>query len=694
MVSVPNVFSMAVARFASDGGRKRLLLMPLAVFMLSGWLVTNANAQAANCPFAFVGQSTARITADAAVLRRFTIGNRAPALQGALLGSPASAAQEQALETAIANASLRLDMDGDGFFSTVDAMVIARYLGGFSSATWLSGLPLPTAAQRRTGADIAAYIDAGCVAPTRVTKADAARLLTQATFGPTLRTIDEVHAKGATQWVNEQLNLPLADPSHWKYVVIDKGPKGDSAFINSTMESFWAQAVRSPDQLRQRTVFALTEIFVVSTVNSAVDIQEDAHASYLDMLSRNAFGNFRTLLEEVWRHPTMGAYLSSIGNEKEVPGGRQPDENYAREVMQLFSIGLWQLNDDGSRKLDAAGKWIPTYTQNDIKGMARVFTGWSWGQDGPNRDYDDFGKPIRWDLLMDPYPSKHSSSAKAIINGVVIPPNTGPRESLRVALDTLFNHPNVGPFMGSQLIKRFVTSNPSPGYVTRVTAAFNNNGSGVRGDMKAVMRAVLLDDEARNNNRITDPYFGKLREPIIRYGHFMRAFDTKTYAPIVYRIHNLEDPAYSLAQNPLRAPSVFNWFRPTYAPPGAILATGRTAPEFQITHETTVTGYTNFIVNRATMETEQSRIEMSQYGDVSEYLAGNVSAELALADQPDALIDRLNLLLMSGQMQPWLRSVVRQAIDNIPIAENRARDNRVATAVSLIMASPQYLIQK
>jgi uncharacterized protein (DUF1800 family) len=653
-----------------------------------------AFAQASSCPFTLTGQSTARLTVDGAVFGRFTTGKRSPALVGGLATTLGSAGSEAAIETAIANASLRLDMDGDGFFSTTDAMVIARYLAGFSPSTWLNGLPLPTAAQRRTGADIAAYIDGGCVAPTRTIKADAARLLVQATFGPTIATIDEAHSKGAAQWVNEQLAMPLHNPSHWKYVVIDKGPKGDSRYINSTMESFWSQAVRGNDQLRQRMVFALTEIFVVSTVNSAVDIQEDAHASYLDMLSRNAFGNFRTLIEEVSLHPTMAVYLSSFKNEKEVPGGRQPDENYAREVMQLFTIGLWQLNDDGSRKLDAAGKWIPTYTQNDIKGMARVFTGWSWGQDAPNPDYNQWYPPTRWDLLMDPYPDFHSTSEKAIINGVVIPPNTSARASMKIALDTLFNHPNVGPFIGSQLIKRFVTSNPSPGYVSRVTAAFNDNGSGARGDMKAVMRAVLLDDEARNNNRITDPYFGKLREPIVRYSHFMRAFNVKTYAPIIYRIWNLEDPVSSIGQNPLRSPSVFNWFRPDYAPPGAILASGRRAPEFQITHETTVTGYTNFIVGKAERETERFRTEFAQYGDVSEYLAADVSAELALADQPDALLDRLDLLLLSGQMQPWLRNTVKQAINNIPMTANRARDERVAAATAIIMASPQYLVQK
>jgi uncharacterized protein (DUF1800 family) len=526
-------------------------------------------------------------------------------------------------------------------------------------------------------------------------QADAARFLTQATFGPNMAAINEVTTKGYARWIEDQFVLPLSNPSHWKYVVIDKGPKGDSRFINSTMESFWQQAVRSQDQLRQRMTFALSEIFVVSTVNSPVDIQEDAHASYLDMLSRGAFGNYRTLLEDVSIHPTMGIYLSWFKNEKEVVGGRQPDENYAREVMQLFSIGLWQLNLDGTRKTDANGKFIPTYSQDDIKGMAKVFTGWSWGQDPATNDPTNFGyPPIRWDLPMQAYPDYHSMSEKRIINGVVIPANTGPKESLRIALDTLFNHPNVGPFFGSQLIKRFVTSNPSPAYVTRVASAFNNNGAGVRGDMKAVMRAILLDVEARSATVAAGPTAGKLREPIVRFANFMRAFDVKTSPVIIYRIWNLEDPVGSIGQNPLRAPSVFNWYRPDYAPPGAILGAGLVAPEFQITHETTVTGYTNFVTKTAYGMTESVRAIMANYGPIDEYLAGDVSAELALADQPDALIDRLNLLLLYGKITPSLRNTVRQAINNIPLTQNRARDNRVAVATALIMASPQYVVLK
>ncbi len=663
-----------------------------ALALVLGFLPDWVQAQLI-CPFAVTGAASVRYTADGTVLARYAALTRGSALSAGAAPTSDSAAVELALG-AVANT--RLDLDGDGVFTANDALIAARHLAGFSSASWLDGITLSSSATRRSGADIAAFIAQGCPAPTLSEDFESARFLTQASFGPTMASITAMRGKTATQWVNEQLAKPLHNPSHWKYVAIDRGPKGDSAFINSVMESFWSQAVRGDDQLRQRLVFALSQIFVVSTVNSAVDIQETAHASYLDTLSRNAFGNFRTLLEEVSIHPTMAIYLSWFGNQKEVPGGRQPDENYAREVMQLFTIGLWQLNLDGTRKLDTSGKPIATYNQSDIKGMARVFTGWAWGQNPnptPEPLYFEY-PPIRWDLLMQPYAGEHSSSEKRIINGVVIPPNTGPRASLAIALDTLFNHPNVGPFIGSQLIKRFVTSNPSKAYVARVATAFNNNGAGVRGDMKAVIAAVLLDPEARLPSYGMAANAGKLREPIVRYANFMRAFDVKTELPIVYRIWNLEDPIDSIGQNPLRSPSVFNWYRPDYAPPGAILSQGLVAPEFQIAHETTVTGYTNFITYVAENSTESARIIMSNYGPVGEYLAGDVSAELALADNPDALIDRLNLLLLYGRITPTLRATVKQAINNIPLADNRARDSRVATATALIMASPQFVVQK
>lgn len=251
---------------------------------------------------------------------------------------------------------------------------------------------------------------------------------------------------------------------------------------------------------------------------------------------------------------------------------------------------------------------------------------------------------------------------------------------MKMAMDTLFNHPNVGPFIGSQLIKRFVTSNPSPAYIARVSAAFNNNGAGVRGDMKAVLKAVLLDPEARNPAQLADPNWGKLREPLVRFGHWMRAFNASSSTGY-YRIWNLEDPVSSIGQNPLRAPSVFNWFRPGYAPPGEILRRGLVAPEFQITHETTTTGYANFVTH--TVERGHGWNESA--------IKANYAAELALANNPAALMDRLNLMLTAGRMSTSTRQTILQAVSAMPTSNASAR---VHTAVALTMLSPEYIVQK
>lgn len=516
------------------------------------------------------------------------------------------------------------------------------------------------------------------------TQTEAARFLTQATYGSNMAEINRIASIGSAAWIQEQFNTPPMD-SHWQYAMVRNGPPGctvcDSSYINSVMESFWLQAVRGPDQLRQRTVFALSQIFVVSNVNSVIEGQTGAHASYLDMLSRNAFGNFRTLLEQVATHPAMGHYLSHFRNEREDPAtGRIPDENFAREVMQLFSIGLWQLNPDGTRRRDASGNFIPTYTQDDVSGLARVFTGWSWG--GPDRStsrWHGWTGGQNWQAQMQNYPDFHSNSEKRFL-GVAIPANTSGEQSLRIALDTLFNHPNVGPFIGRQLIQRFVTSNPSPAYVGRVTAAFNNNGQGVRGDMRAVLRAVLLDPEARSTTVVNGASWGKLREPMVRFANWMRAFDARSQHG-AYRIWNLEDNVSSLGQNPLRAPSVFNWFRPDYAPPGQVLNQGLVAPEFQITHDTTVTGYANFVA----MTVERG------HGAGTAIVRGNYAAEEALAGNPAALMDRLNLLLTAGRMTPATRQIIINAINEVPAS---SASRRVHMAVSLTMISPEFIVQK
>jgi uncharacterized protein (DUF1800 family) len=341
---------------------------------------------------------------------------------------------------------------------------------------------------------------------------------------------------------------------------------------------------------------------------------------------------------------------------------------------------LWELNEDGSRRRDAAGEFIPTYAQDDVSGLARVFTGWSWG--GPDRSVERWHGWVggrNWREQMGNYPDFHSSSEKSFL-GISIPAGTSGEESLRIALDRLFNHPNVGPFIGRQLIQRFVTSNPSPAYIERVARAFNDDGQGIRGDMRAVLRAVLLDPEARDPATSTGQTWGKLREPVVRFGNWMRAFDARSERG-TYAIWNLEDNVSSLGQNPLRAPSVFNWFRPDYAPPGPILAQGRVAPEFQITHETTVSGYANFVA---------WNVERG-HGWGSSAILADYSSEIALAGTPGALMDRLNLLLTAGRMTPATREIIIGAINEVPSSQPA---RRVHIAVALTMVSPEFIVQK
>lgn len=445
--------------------------------------------------------------------------------------------------------------------------------------------------------------------------------------------------------------------------------------------------------MRQRVAFALSQIFVVSLQDSGVAQYPRGVASFYDMLAADAFGNYRTLLEDVSLHPMMGMYLTSLHNAKE-NANRTPDENYAREVMQLMSIGLNKLNPDGTLVL-VAGKPVETYTTGDITGMAKVFTGWSWA--GPDKTTTRFngGTPDAnrdW-TPMQAYPQFHSSSQKDFL-GVTIPAQSSadPQASLKVALDTLFNHPNVGPFIGRQLIQRLVTSNPSPQYIGRVAAAFANNGAGVRGDMKAVIKAVLLDPEARNDNVQATPRSGKLREPVIRLAHWMRSFNA-TSTSRQFLIHNTDDALSGLAQTPMRSPSVFNFYRPGYVPANTTLAAaGLVAPEMQITAETSTTGYLNLMRDVVPNGTGTNRDVKPDY-----------TAELALTDTPDALVERVNLLLTAGQMSSGLKAKIVGAINSVAIpaatANNAAtidtaRKNRVYLAVFLTLASPEYIAQK
>jgi uncharacterized protein (DUF1800 family) len=377
-------------------------------------------------------------------------------------------------------------------------------------------------------------------------------------------------------------------------------------------------------------------------------------------------------------------------NQKE-SGTRVPDENYAREVMQLFTIGLVELNQDGTTKI-SNGNAIETYTNADITGLAKVFTGWSWA--GPDKsDTRFFGGSADanrdW-TPMQSYPKYHSVSDKTFL-GVNVPAQSSPNPeaSLKIALDRLYNHNNVGPFIGKQLIQRLVMSNPSPQYVARVAAAFANNGQGVRGDMKAVIKAVLLDKDARADVSSTNQNNGKLREPVLRFAHWMRAFNAKSTSTR-FLIGNQDDPLSGLSQTVMRSPSVFNFYRPGYVPPNTSIATANlVAPEFQITGETSIVGYLNFM-----------RDAIPNGAGTSRDIKADYTSLIALADMPDKLLDQVNLLMMANQMSSNLRTQILAAINSVTISTSNtanadiAKKNRVYLSIFLTMASPEYLVQQ
>jgi uncharacterized protein (DUF1800 family) len=536
---------------------------------------------------------------------------------------------------------------------------------------------------------------------------DAARFLNQASFGPTDSDIHHLSTIGYQAWLNEQFALPPTSHSQFveQQVVLANPPCAASdAICNDKLflgkfgdsyvdQSFWKQAMTGQDQLRQRIKLALSEIYVISSADGVVQNMPRGIANYYDTLGADAFGNYRQLLQDVTLNPMMGIFLSTMANDKG-DANRDPDENYAREVMQLFTIGLYQLNPDGTRELDGNGQPIPTYSNVDVVGLAKVFTGFSWNVPGEGDDkaWDGsapyagpgFGRDL---LPMQIYPDHHSTLEKDFL-GATIPASASPDPSgdLNIALNTLFNHPNAAPFFCKQLIQHLVTSNPSPAYVNRVANIFIDNGSGVRGDMKAIITAILMDDEARNDADITNPQYGKLREPTVRLTHWARAFNAESQSGL-YDLGELADPIWGVEEQTLNSPTVFNWFAPGFTPPGtSIEQAGLLAPEMQITDESSVVGYLNFLLN-AVIGNNQD-------------LAATYPAEVALAATPDQLIGRLNLLLMDGRMSSALQAQITAAVASIAIpagdqnAINAALLSRTQLAIYLTMASPDYLAQR
>jgi uncharacterized protein (DUF1800 family) len=512
----------------------------------------------------------------------------------------------------------------------------------------------------------------------------AARLLGQATFGATLDTIAAASTQSYDSWFANQAG---ATPSFYLPLV----PTQNSAFFPVWLKT----AVTAPDQLRQRVAFALSEILVVSASTMGQTDAGNALAAYYDILVRDAFGNYRTLLNDVTLSPEMGLYLSTLRNNKPNPAtGVHADENYAREVMQLFSVGLVKLNPDGSVQLDANGQPIPTYSQADVENLARVFTGWSSAPTtGPASD-----GTWQFDLnRVDPmvaYENHHDTGAKTIIGGVSVPAGGTCAADLKIALDTLFNHPNVGPFIGKQLIQRLVTSNPSAVYVQRVANVFNNNGSGVRGDLLAVVKAILTDPEAVTTGGNT---YGKLREPLLRVANLWRAFNAVDSTGQFQESSVLIYGNAYFEQQPLDSPSVFNFFRPDYERAGVLTNAGMVAPEFQITNENTLVLTENELARLSYQFVDsQGKHHAGTDLDYSSFLTpSNVMLHTAqwevFAATPSTLVEELNLVFMAGQMTPATKTTLVNYVSQIPASTPWTR---VAEAASLLLSSPQYAIQR
>ncbi len=540
--------------------------------------------------------------------------------------------------------------------------------------------------------------------------AQAARFLSQATFGATEAEITRLRAIGYNAWLNEQFEAPATE--HLPYLQAQQA-LGFEIYQNARQEAWWDRAITADDQLRQRVAFALSEILVISDQSGAIEGQPFGMADYYDLLVNHAFGNYRELLFEVTLSPLMGHYLSMFKNRKpDMALNIRPDENYAREIMQLFSVGLVMLNPDGTVQT-SGGQPIPTYDQFTIRGLAHVFTGWNWA-DCPRDQggqwwewefcpigpvpYPEPGWDIGWLLQMEPWESYHASEGtKQLLAypGVSLPNGVMPAgglamDNLNVALDNVFEHPNVGPFLAKRLIQRLVSSNPTPAYVGRVAAAFDNNGSGVRGDLRAVVQAVLMDPEARS---VAPPssHRGKVREPLLRQTHLWRAFNA--YSDVGR--YNYWNPEFSFGQAALRSPTVFNFFLPDFQPTGELTDLDLVAPEFQIATDPQIASSSNALGGSTYWAWR------GQPGQQPEDVVLDLAPELPYAQDPVVLVDRYDLLLMNRTMSTSMYQVLIShlaTIDNdsnpnntLPTEERR---RRVQDAIWLIQTSPEYVVER
>jgi len=508
--------------------------------------------------------------------------------------------------------------------------------------------------------------------------AQAARFLTQATFGASRADIARLRQIGYRQWIDQQLAMPPTNALPFiESVVAARAAAGANAINQSQRLDRWFHtAAYAPDQLRQRMAFALSQIFVISDQGglSGEPVQLTA---YWDLLARNAFGDYRTLLQEVTYSPSMGKYLSHWRNRKAATG-REPDENYAREVMQLFSVGLIERNLNFSPRL-SGGQPIPTYDQTTISQMAKVFTGFGYSTNSTN-----IGNGVNNYQPMRCWDNEHDITAKTIISGVVMPAGRTCAQDVTQTLNVIANHANVAPFISRQLIQRFVTSNPSTAYIQRVATVFNNNGSGERGDFGAVITAVLMDAEARNNAPSNS--FGKLREPLLRLTALWRAWDSEPRPANEFGevAMGMTNPTPVYGQRPLGAPTVFNFYEPDYQHPGRLADANLFAPEFQLINESSTYQISNSLAAYA----------YSSYIGQNNPPSNRPLLNLApLEGQTNSavMVQEANIRMLYGSMSTGMRTTLTTMLDTMG---NASSSEKARSLIQLIAMSPEYSVQR
>lgn len=535
-------------------------------------------------------------------------------------------------------------------------------------------------------------------------EADAIRLLYQSTFGLKIDDVQHLMEVGVDSWFSDQLTFePLGYVEAWASIAEEfndlDGIDGGSNGVELNHETFMLHALYSPDQLRHRMTYALSQLLVISA-EFDFGHHDQLTLGYADILYNNAFGNYRDLLKEVTLHPAMGMFLAMLGNEKADPSRNiRPDENYAREIMQLFTIGLQELHQDGTPRLDSEGEIIQTYGPVDIQNYAAALTGWYFANLEPYRFGDSFHS-VPWHMRlpqMTAYDDYHQKTSKKLLQNYYVQAGASAEESLEAVLDSLFYHPNLAPFVSLHLIKSFVTSNPSPEYVGRVAAVFNSNENGERGNLGSVIQAVLFDHEARLSIEDQPAYYGRAKDPLTRFLNYWRFFNVQGYDP-ERREELRRSPA---SQNFLNAPSVFNFFSPNHVPSAAFSDLDLVAPELQIITAETLVSMSNHFAYINSLEELELCCSNSPEEQKMTWLYYDLGSLPTLQETSGthAAIDFLNTYLMQGRLSEASRNDLYEIYDPEfqSALESGNRQWFLATFSGLIyqlVSAPEYSIQR